>query len=106
MKMLIPLAIFVLMFTSCTSALYQEAQQKRDASIEDYQDARMRFDPEEMKSEIKTQLAGKWQFVGIEIETRLSTHKRRNQNPKTAKQHRLRMRVSKHLLRSNRLSAG
>ena len=67
MKMLIPLAIFVLMFTSCTSALYQEAQQKRDASIEDYQDARMRFDPEEMKSEIKAQLTGKWQFVGIEI---------------------------------------
>ena len=68
MKILIPLTIVVLVvFTSCTSALYQEAQQKRDASIEDYQDARMRFDPEEMKSEIKTQLTGKWQFVGIEI---------------------------------------
>lgn len=67
MKMLIPLAIFVFVFTSCTSVLYQEAQQKRDASIEDYEDACMRFDPEEMKSEIKTQLTGKWQFIGIEI---------------------------------------
>lgn len=67
MKMLIPLAIFVFVFTSCTSVLYQEAQQKRDASIEDYEDARMKFDPEEMKSEIKTQLTGKWQFIGIEI---------------------------------------
>lgn len=67
MKVLIPLAIFVLMFTSCTSMLYQEAQQKRDASIKDHEDARMKFDPEEMKSEMKTQLAGKWQFIGIEI---------------------------------------
>ena len=67
MKMLIPLAIFVLMFSSCTNVLYQEAGQAGDASIEDYEDARMKFDPEEMKSEIKAQLAGKWQFIGIEI---------------------------------------
>ena len=68
MKIRMLFTIFVLVvFTSCTSVLYQEAQRKRDASIEDYEDARMRFDPEEMKSEIKTQLAGKWQFIGIEI---------------------------------------
>ena len=67
MKMLIPLTILVFVFTGCTSVLYQEAQRKRDASIEDYEDARMKFDPEEMKSEIKAQLAGKWQFIGIEI---------------------------------------
>ena len=64
MKMLIPLAIFVLVFTSCTSVLYQEG----NGSIKDYEDARVRFDPEEMKSEIKTQLIGKWQFIGIEIQ--------------------------------------
>ena len=67
MKMLAPLTILVFVFTGCTSVLYQEAQQKRDASIEDYEDARMKYDPEEMKSEIKTQLTGKWQFIGIEI---------------------------------------
>ena len=63
MKMLIPFTILVLIFTSCTSALYQEG----DGSIEDYEDARMKFDPEEMKSEMKAQLTGKWQFIGIEI---------------------------------------
>ena len=67
MKMLIPLVILVLVFTSCTNVLYQEAQQEGDGSIENYEDTRMKFDPEEMKSEIKTQLAGKWQFIGIEI---------------------------------------
>ncbi len=67
MRMLIPLAIFVLMFSSCTNVLYQEAGQAGDGLIEDYEDARMKFDPEEMKSEIKTQLIGKWQFIGIEI---------------------------------------
>ena len=67
MKMLAPLTILVFVFTSCTSVLYQEAQQKRDASIDDYEEARMKFDPEEMKSEIKAQLTGKWQFIGIEI---------------------------------------
>lgn len=67
MKMLAPLTILAFVFTSCTSVLYQEAQQKSDASIEDYEDARMKYDPEEMKSEMKAQLAGKWQFIGIEI---------------------------------------
>ena len=68
MKILIPFTILVLVaFTGCTNVLYQEMQQKRDGTIEDYEDARMKFDPEEMKSEIKAQLAGKWQFVGIEI---------------------------------------
>ena len=67
MKMLIPLVVLVLVFTSCTNVLYQEAQQEGDGSIENYEDTRMKFDPEEMKSEIKTQLTGKWQFIGIEI---------------------------------------
>ena len=67
MKMIIPLVVFVLVFTSCTNVLYQEAQQEGDGSIENYEDTRMKFDPEEMKSEIKTQLTGKWQFIGIEI---------------------------------------
>ena len=68
MKTLIPFAILVLVvFMSCTSALYQETQQEGNGSIEDYEDAAIRFDPEEMKSEIKTQLTGKWQFIGIEI---------------------------------------
>jgi hypothetical protein len=66
-KMLIPLVVLVLVFTSCTNVLYQEAQQEGDGSIENYEDTRMKFDPEEMKSEIKTQLTGKWQFIGIEI---------------------------------------
>ncbi len=69
MKMLMSFTIFVLVvFTSCTSVLYQEAQQERSRSIEDYEDAHMKFDPEEMKSEIKAQLTGKWQFIGIEIQ--------------------------------------
>ena len=68
MKTLIPFAILVfVVFMSCTSALYQEARREGNRSIEDYEDARMRFDPEEMKSEMKTQLTGKWQFIGIEI---------------------------------------
>ena len=68
MKMLIPFTILALVvFTSCNSVLYQEARQEGDGAIEDYEDARMKFDPEEMKSELKTQLAGKWQFIGIEI---------------------------------------
>ena len=67
MKMLIPLVVLVLVFTSCTNVLYQEAQQEGDGSIENYEDTRMKFDPEEMKGEIKTQLTGKWQFIGIEI---------------------------------------
>ena len=49
MKMLIPFTILVLVvFTSCTSVLYQEAQQEDDGFIEDYEDARMKFDPEEV----------------------------------------------------------
>ena len=64
MKMLIPFTILALVvFTNCTSVLYQEGS----GAIEDYEDARMRFDPEVMKGEIKTQLTGKWQFIGIEI---------------------------------------
>ena len=68
MKMLTPLALFVLVFTSCTSGLYQEGQQERTRAIEDYEDARMKYNPEKMKDEIKAQLTGKWQFIGIEIE--------------------------------------
>ena len=68
MRMLTSLAILVLVFTSCTNVLYQEAQQEGNASIENYEDARMKYDPEEMKSEMKAQLTGKWQFIGIEIE--------------------------------------
>ena len=64
MKLLIPLVVLVSVLTSCTNALYQEG----NGAIEDYEDARMKFDPEKMKSEIKTQLTGKWQFVGIEIQ--------------------------------------
>ena len=68
MKILTPLAIFVFVFISCTNVLYQEGQQERTSAIEDYEDARMKYDPEKMKSEIKAQLTGKWQFIGIEIE--------------------------------------
>lgn len=64
MKMLISLAILVSVLISCTNMLYQEGSE----SIEDYEDTRMKFDPEAMKREIKTQLTGKWQFVGIEIQ--------------------------------------
>ena len=67
MKMLIPLTILVLVFTSCTNVIYQEMQQERKGTIEDNEDVRMKYDPEEMKSEIKAQLTGKWQFIGIEI---------------------------------------
>ena len=66
--MLTPLAIFVLVFIGCTNVLYQEGQQEDKSAIENYEDARMKYDPEKMKSEIKAQLTGKWQFIGIEIE--------------------------------------
>lgn len=68
MKMLIPLAIIVLVFTSCTGVLYQETQQEGDGLTEDYEDARMKYDPEKITRKIKAQLIGKWQFIGIEIE--------------------------------------
>lgn len=68
MKMLTPLAILVFVFTSCNSALYQEGQQEGKEAIENYEDARMKYDPEKMTSEIKAQLIGKWQLIGIEIE--------------------------------------
>ena len=87
MKILIPFTILVLVvFTSCTSALYQEGRRESD-EIEDYEDARMKYDPEEMKSEIQTQLTGKWQFVGIEIgnETvNAETEKPTSENGETA----------------------
>ncbi len=68
MKMLTPFAILVFVFTSCTSVLYQEGQQEGKDAIENYEDARMKYDPEKMTSEIKAQLIGKWQLIGIEIE--------------------------------------
>ena len=69
MKTLILFTILALVvFTSCTGVLYQETQQESDGLIEAYEDARMKFDPEAMKREIKTQLTGTWQFVGIEIQ--------------------------------------
>lgn len=68
MKMLTPLAILVFVFTSCNSALYQERQREGKEAIENYEDARMKYDPEKMTSEIKAQLIGKWQLIGIEIE--------------------------------------
>ena len=68
MKMLIPFTILVFVFTSCNSALYQEGQQEGKEAIENYEDARMKYDPEKMTSQIKTQLIGKWQLIGIEIE--------------------------------------
>lgn len=68
MKMLISFTVLALVvFASCTNMLYQGEQQERKGAIEDYEDARMKFDPEKMRSEIKTQLTGKWQFIGIEI---------------------------------------
>ncbi len=88
MKMRMLFTMFVLVvFTSCTSVLYQEAQQKREVSIEDYEDARMKYDPEEMKREIKAQLAGEWQFIGIEIQdetVNAETAKTTSENGETA----------------------
>lgn len=68
MKMLISLAILVFVFTSCTSVLYQEEQREGKEAIENYEDTRLKYDPEKMTSEIKAQLIGKWQLIGIEIE--------------------------------------
>ena len=85
MKVLIPLAILVLVFTSCTSVLYQEAQQEGNGSIENYEDTRMKFAPEEMKSEIKTQLTGKWQFIGIEIPNETVKVQTANPTPESGK---------------------
>ena len=81
MKMLIPLAILVFVFTSCTSVLYQEGQQEGKDAIENYEDARMKYDPEKMTSEIKAQLIGKWQLIGIKIEN--ETVNAQTTNPKS-----------------------
>ena len=81
MKMLTPLAILVFVFTSCTSALYQEGQQEGKDAIENYEDARMKYDPEKMTSEIKAQLIGKWQLIGIEVEK--ETVNAQTTNPKS-----------------------
>ena len=81
MKMLTPLAILVFVFTSCTSVLYQEGQQEGKDAIENYEDARMKYDPEKMTSEIKAQLIGKWQLIGIEIEK--ETVNAQTTNPKS-----------------------
>ena len=68
MKLLTLLIIFVLVFMGCTSLLDQELQQERKGSIENYEDTRMKYEPEKIKSEIKAQLVGKWQFMDIEVE--------------------------------------
>ena len=81
MKMLTPLAILVFVFTSCNSALYQEGQQEGKEAIGNYEDARMKYDPEKMTSEIKAQLIGKWQLIGIEIEN--ETVNAQTTNPKS-----------------------
>lgn len=81
MKMLTPFAILVFVFTSCTSVLYQEGQQEGKDAIENYEDARMKYDPEKMTSEIKAQLIGKWQLIGIEVEK--ETVKAQTTDPKS-----------------------
>ena len=68
MKLLTLLTIFVLAFMGCTNLLNQELQPERKSSIENYEDTRMKYQPEKIKSEIKAQLVGKWQFMGIEVE--------------------------------------
>ena len=79
--MLTPFAILVFVFTSCNSALYQEGQQEGKEAIENYEDARMKYDPEKMTSEIKAQLIGKWQLIDIEIEN--ETVNAQTTNPKS-----------------------
>ncbi len=68
MKLLTLLTIFVLVFMGCTNLLDQELQREGKSSIENYEDTRMKYEPEKIKSEIKAQLVGKWQFMGIEVE--------------------------------------
>ena len=68
MKLLTLLTILALVFVGCTSLPYQELQQERKSSIESYEDARMKYDPEKIKSEIKAQLVGKWRLMNIEVE--------------------------------------
>ena len=68
MKQLTLLAIFVLVFMGCTNLLHQELLPERKSSIGNYEDTRMKYEPEKIKSEIKAQLVGKWQFMGIAVE--------------------------------------
>lgn len=81
MKTLIPLATLVFVFTSCTSVLYQEGQQEGKEAVENYEDARMKYDPEKMTSEIKAKLIGKWQLISIEVEK--ETVNAQTTNPKS-----------------------
>ena len=67
MKMLIFFVICVFVSTGCTNTLYQAEQDVGEGAIADYEAARMKYDPERMTDEIKAQLTGKWQFIGIEI---------------------------------------
>lgn len=68
MKLLTLLTVLVLVFVGCTSLPYQELQQERKSSIENYEDESMKYNPEKIKNEIKAQLVGKWQLMNIEVE--------------------------------------
>ena len=103
MKMLTLLAILVFVFTSCTSVLYQEGQQEGKDAIENYEDARMKYDPEKMTSELKAQLIGKWQLIGIEVEKDTVNAQTTNPKSKAAKQHPLPIPTCKRQQHSNRL---
>ena len=67
MRMLIFFVSCVFVYTGCTSALYQAEQSTGEGAIADYEAARGKYDPEKIANEIKGQLTGRWQFIGIEI---------------------------------------
>ena len=68
MKMLTPLAILVIVFTSCGVRTLQETRQERERLIAVYDAARQKHNPERVKEAVKALLIGKWQYMGLEVE--------------------------------------
>ncbi len=68
MKMLTPLAILAIVFTSCGVQTAQETREERERLIAVYEAARQKHNPERVKEAVKALLIGKWQYMGLEVE--------------------------------------
>ena len=67
MKILTSLNILILIFTSCTSAKYQQMQDERDKRRAAYEDARRKSDWQTLKTTLGREVLGTWQFLDIEV---------------------------------------
>ena len=67
MKVLTSLNILILIFTSCTSAKYQQMQDERNRRRAAYEDARRKNDWQTLKDTFERDVLGTWQFLDIEV---------------------------------------